>query len=297
MKLYVNGRIVPDNQAVVSVRDRGFLYGDGVYETLRVYGGRPFAAAAHWTRLMSSLRTLGIAPPLSRAHFERIVARLIRVNGTPEATVRLTISRGPGSHGFDPRSARRPTVVVSCVPFHAPAANLYARGICAAVVSVRRNSPRSLPPTAKTTNCLNGILAKMESLELGAFEGLFLDERGFLSEGTVTNLFLVRNGVLQTPRLEGTLLAGVTRDHVIALARASGLRVVETRLRPAALAGADEAFLTSTLIEIVPIRDLVFHSEPGRGSTRRRIGPPGPVTRLLMERFAESVRRFRRATV
>lgn len=290
MKIYLNGKLIPEKKAVVSVRDRGFLYGDGVYETLRVYDGIPFALPEHWERLVTSLQMIYMRAPLTRRGFDRVVAALVRANHVKDGIVRLTVTRGPGPHGFDPSSARTPTVVITCVPFTPPAEIVYRTGIRAAVVSVRRNSPRAVPPAAKTTNCLNGILAKIESLDLDAQEGLMLDERGFLAEGTVTNIFAVSKGKLYTPKLDGALLAGVTRDEVVHLARKAGIPVVESHLSPAFLRQADEIFLTSTLIEIMPVRELVFHTQSRGRATRHRVGRPGPVAHWLRALFSGEVR-------
>ena len=288
MFVMINGKLVSKKKAVVSVFDHGFLYGDGAYETLRVYDGRAFQVKAHLRRLANSLRGLRLQVPWSAATIERMIQKTIDANRIKETVVRLTISRGPGPYGFDPRPLKNPQIVISCFPFVPYPSWYHARGVTAALVSVRRNNPLSLPPSVKSTNCLNGILAKMEANDLGAQEALFLTVDGFLTEGTVCNVFLVKKGILKTPRLDGTFLPGVTRALVLSLARAGKIPIGETRLTARDLRSADEIFLTNTTMEVMPVARVIDNS----GGRRRSIRMPAarPVTRLLMEAFNAKLR-------
>lgn len=282
--VFLNGRFVPENEATVSVMDHGFLYGDGVYETLRVYDGCVFSLDRHLRRLARSARGIRLRVPMSGPALARAIRRTVRLNGHREAVVRVTITRGPGPLGFDPRPCRHPTVVVQSRLFRPYPERFYRRGIAAAIVSVRRNSPASLPPEVKSTSCLNGILAKAEAIRLGADEGIMLSLDGSVAEGTVSNVFLVKGNRLKTPRLEGNLLAGVTREWVLRLARRSGLECFEDKIRWKDLLSADEVFLTNTTMEVMPVTRLVVSGPPVR---RFRIGAGtvGPLSRRLRELF------------
>jgi branched-chain amino acid aminotransferase len=286
----VNGNLVPEKKAVVSIHDHGFLYGDGVYETMRVYGGQVFRLDEHLRRLRHSAGGIGLRPPMSYQSIGGAVRSTVRANRLNEAVVRLTLTRGPGLYGFDPRLCPAPTLVIVARPFVPYPAHYHSRGVTAAVVGVRRNSPLSLPPHVKSTSCLNGILAKVQSLRLGAKEGIMLTLDGFFAEGTVSNVFLVKNKVLSTPLLEGHLLAGVTRDWVCRLARKAGYTVQEKKLPLSAAVSADEMFLTNTTWEVLPVKRLVIADQPGR--VRKVEMGPGPVTRDLLARFRESIGRL-----
>lgn len=257
MKVFLNGKIIPAEKAVVSVNDRGFQVGDGVYETIRVYAGVPFLVEDHLRRLWNSMRGVAIRIPYSPSSLKRAVERTVRANSFKEATVRVTVTRGPGPRGFDPRFCKTPTVLIQVVPFHAYAPRLYTRGMTIALARTRRNSPASIPPSVKTTSCHNNILAKIEANKAGADEAVLLGQDGTLAEGTISNIFIVKNRAVITPPLDGRLLSGVTRLHVLKLAKRLGFRVREAKITPAALRVADEAFLTSTLMEIMPIGRVI----------------------------------------
>lgn len=282
-KIYLNTRLVPASQARVSVLDRGFLYGDGVYETVRVYAGRIFRAENHWKRLDGSLRGLRLSIPWSHSALTAICQKTIRGNGLQDCLVRVTISRGMGKIGYDPSNCGRPTLTVLASEIRPDLNQLWKNGVKIAIPSVRRNSLKSLSPALKHTNCLNGILAKIESLKSGAFEGVFLNLDGFLAEGTISNVFLIKKGVLWTPSLDCGILDGVTRAAVIETAKKAGYKVQETRLRPSELFAADEAFLTSTTMETMPI------VKAGDKTIGR--GKPGPVVRDLHLRLRALIRK------
>ncbi len=282
-KIWLNGRIVPDSKAKVSIWDRGFLYGDGVYETVRVYNGRIFRSEGHWKRLRHSLAGLRIAYQASDAQITRACLDTARANGIKEGLVRITVTRGEGEVGYDPSTCGKPTVVVLALPVRGDLTELWRGGVKIALVKVRRNHPGALNPAIKHTNCLNGILAKIESLKSKAFEGVFLNLDGYLAEGTISNIFVVKGSLVKTPALDCGILDGVTRGATIEVARKLGYTVNETRIRPFELYGADEAFLTSTTMEVMPIVQV----------DRKKIGTgfPGRVTAHLQEHLKNLIRK------
>jgi branched-chain amino acid aminotransferase len=287
--VYVNGRWLPEERALVPANDHGFLYGDGIYETLRVYGGRVFLIDAHLRRLEASAKGIGLRLPLKRAAFAGLLAESVARQRLDEAVIRLTVTRGAGPYGFDPRLCPTPTVVVAARAFHGYPPAFHAKGLNLAVVSVPRNNAAALPPSVKSTSCLNGILAKMEAIRMKADEGLFLTDRGHLAEGTVSNIFLVHRGRLLTPRLDGDLLPGTTRSLVLRLAGAFRLPVHETLLRPEQLRTADEIFLTNTTMEVMPVGRVLFADR----SPARRL-PVGPVTKRLRDGFQAYVEAWKK---
>ncbi len=285
MIVYLNGKFVSDKKARVSVFDHGFLYGDGVYETIRVYKGKPFLLREHLQRLNQSLLTLRLAPPLSLVDLGRVIQKVIQVNRNREAVVRVVLTRGPGPFGFDATLCRTPTLLVSSAPFDLQRLKRVRRGITAAVVSLRRNDPAALPPSVKSTSCLNGILAKMEAADLGAQEGLFLSGLNHLTEGTISNVFLVQRGMLRTPRADGSILPGVTRELVLRWAGQAGMPVDDGPVTLPMLVEADEVFLTSSLMEIAPVRRIVYNVTSRPRSLRVGNGRIGPITRFFLRKF------------
>jgi branched-chain amino acid aminotransferase len=280
-RINVNGTITAPEAAVVSPLDRGFLFGDGVYETLRTYGGRPFLLHRHLQRLRDSAAALEIEPAAAPVDVEREIARTLQSAALPEAAIRVVLTRGPGPIGYDPAGAGPPTVVVYVRPCPAIPDSWLHEGVDVAITRVRRDPEAPLHPSIKSVNLLHNLLAWNEARRLGTYEPLLLNTRGELAEGGSSNLFLVRQDRLLTPPPEAGLLAGITRSFVIDLARRAGIDVAEEPLLPADLRGAREAFLTSTLKGILPIRRCdgwPIHD-----------GRPGPVTARLLLRFGEAV--------
>jgi branched-chain amino acid aminotransferase len=297
----LGGKLVPPAEAKVSVFDRGFLYGDSVYEVLRTYGGRPFEVGPHLARLAHSAeriglvlpwdaartvaeleRTLAAATVLREAQDERTLPRpqddrfMARWN-VGEWYARVVMSRGAGELGLDPALAVDPVALVIVMPLQAPPARAYAEGVKAAIVGVQQPAPQAVDPTAKTGAHLPHVLAVREARAAGAHEALLLDARGFVTEGSSSNVFAVKGGVARTPPLAAGILAGVTRGVVIALARAEGVTLEEVPLRPSELEDADEVFITSTMREILPVTRLGDHVVGA--------GRPGPTTYRLHEAF------------
>jgi branched-chain amino acid aminotransferase len=281
MLVYLDGNFVAREQALVSVFDHGFLYGDGIYETMRAYGGKFFLLKKHLARLKRSANAIHLKLPLPIEKIGEALNESLSVNKLQEAYVRLHISRGPGEIGLDPALCAAPTVVIVAKPFHDYPAEYFERGVKVAVVKTRRNHPLALDPAIKGTNFLNNILAKIEAKKAGAFEGIMLNWEGHVAEGTISNIFTVRRGVLYTPHADTGILEGVTRDLVLRLAKRKKVPVREILLRPNVLSAADECFITNTTMEIMPVTALDKQSIGN--------GKPGPVTALLRQAYRKEV--------
>ncbi len=282
MLVYLNGHFVAKEQAKVSVFDHGFLYGDGIYETMRAYEGKLFLLNKHLARLKHSADAISLKLPLSPGKTGDALNESLRVNNLREAYVRLHISRGPGDIGLDPALCTAPTMVIIAKPFHDYPVAYYERGVSVTIVKTRRNHPLALPPSIKGTNFLNNILAKIEAIKACAYEGIMLNWEGYVAEGTISNIFMVKRGVLHTPHLDSGILKGVTRDLVLRLARRKKIPVKETMLRPKDLLSADEIFITNTTIEIMPVTTM-DKKLIGKGA-------PGPVTAALHQAYRKEVR-------
>lgn len=281
MLVYLNGHFVPRDQALISVFDHGFLYGDGIYETMRAYNGRIFLLDKHLTRLKHSAEAISLQLPLSLEKISDALAEALRVNKLHEAYVRIQVSRGPGEIGLDPALCTAPTMVITVRPFKDYPAAQYDNGVSVRIVQTRRNHPLALNPAIKSTNFLNNILAKIESLQTGAYEAIMLNTEGDVAEGTISNIFIVKKNVLITPHVETGILEGVTRGLVLHLGRKQHIQIRETRVRPKDLFDADECFITNTVIEIMPVT-TVDDRVIGEGK-------PGPVTRALMKSYVDEV--------
>ncbi len=281
MLIYLDGHFVAKEQALVSVFDHGFLYGDGIYETMRAYGGTIFLLKKHLSRLKRSADAIALKLPLPINKIGDALIESLNVNKLREAYVRLHISRGPGEIGLDPALCPAPTMVIMTRPFHDYPAEYYERGVAAAIVKTRRNHPLALPPSVKATNFLNNILAKIETVKAGAFEGIMLNWEGHVAEGTISNIFMVKKGVLYTPHLDTGILEGVTRDLVLRLAKKKKMPVKEVLLLPRSLSVADECFITNTTMEIMPVTKI---DKKAVGN-----GRPGPVTATLLQAYKKEV--------
>jgi branched-chain amino acid aminotransferase len=273
----VNGEVVPVEEARVSVLDNGFTFGDSAYETIRTYRGRPFEWGRHVRRLRASAGRLGFEIPLTDAQLlARLDAVLLRAVN-PESYIRLIVSRGVGDISYHFERVKGPTVVMVVKPHQDFPDAHYTEGVDVALVDVRRNHPRALDPAIKSSNLLNNVLAVREAQSRGAEEAVLLNQAGHLAEGASTNVFVVRAGKLRTPPLATGILAGITREIVLELAAGLSIDAGEETLGAEDLRKADEAFLTSSTREIVPIRRV--DGQPVGD------GRPGPVTRRLLEAF------------
>jgi len=247
--------MVPEHEAVVSVFDHGFLYGDGIYETMRAYDGTVFMLDRHLERLSRSASLIQLDLP----HLQMIrgaVCETLQANGLKNAYVRVTISRGKGPAGLDPALCPRPTLVVIAEEFRQYPARLYAEGVRLVIAKTRRNLAQALDPKIKSLNFLNNILAKIEAKERNAYEAIMLNANGFIAEGTVSNIFFVRAGILRTPSVDVGVLDGITRELVISLAQKNGIPVEEGRYLPEDICSASEVFFTNTTSEIMPVAQI-----------------------------------------
>jgi len=280
LKVCLNGRILPLAAARLSVFDRGFLFGDGIYETIRSYGGRPFRLREHLARLADSARRLDFRLPVPAGGFKRAVARVLAANGLREARIRIVVSRGAGRPELSAIGALRPTWLVYALPYAPPPAAAYRDGVAAIIPSVVRNDRRAVDPAMKASSLLNNLFAARAAARAGAREAIMLNPAGFVAEAASANVFWVKSGVLCTPALECGILAGITRNLVLDLARRLGIPVRGGAFRPDAILRADEAFVTASTIEILPLKSL----------GRRRYPRARPVTRALELAYRVTVR-------
>ena len=287
MKIYINGKFYPKDEAKISVFDHGYLYGDGIYETLRAYDGMVFKAEEHIARLFRSAKAMELKLPLDDNGIYKAVNDSMRENDLTDAYIRISVSRGPGEIGLDPELCPEPTFVIIAKEFIDYPPELYAKGVKVAVVQTRRNHPEALDPAIKATNFLNNIFAKMEAKRAGAYEGIMLNHAGYVAEGTICNVFTVKDGRLITPPPIAGILEGVTRDLVIKLAEGLGITVFEELFTEEQMRQADEAFITNTTMEVMPVTQV---DEKTVGS-----GLPGEITRRLARAYREEVGRCLRA--
>jgi len=255
MQIFLNDRIVPEPEAMVSVFDHGFLYGDGVYETMRAYDGIVFMLERHIERLNRSAALIQLTVP-SPDSLRDAVYDTIRANSLKSAYVRVTVSRGKGPIGLDPALCPKPTVVVIAEEFREYPEKYYDEGVKVIIAKTRRNLKEALNPKIKSLNFLNNILAKIEAKEQGAYESVMLNAEGFIAEGTVCNIFFVKDDILCTPSVDSGVLDGITRELVIDLATEAGMKVREGNFLPEDLFGASEVFFTNTTSEVMPVSQV-----------------------------------------
>lgn len=275
----IDGTLTRPEEATVSVYDRGFLYGDSVFETVRTYAGEPFALDEHMARLSRSAERVGITMPIAPALFAMEVRKAVRAAKNPESYARAMLTRGAGPLGLDPSAALTPLRVILVEPLTPPPPSAYRDGV--AVVTVRTERAADAAHGAKVGNYLGSLLALQKARAAGAHEALILDASGHVLEGTTSNVFLVRGGDLITPPDEAGILPGITRAHLLDIARAERHGVRFASITPADLATADEVFLTSSIREILPVVRVDDRIIAG--------GAPGPVTRALHAAFRAMV--------
>jgi branched-chain amino acid aminotransferase len=274
----VNGRIGDAREPLIPVFDHGFLYGEGVYETLRTYDRVPFLFDRHLRRLRASAQMIALPVPLDDGELlERVETTMAALPGSGEAYIRILVTRGVGDLSYDLSATPTPSIVIIVKPFVAPPARTIEQGITVATVSVLRNHPSSVNPLIKSNNLLNNALAMQEAIRKGAEEAVMCNYRGELAECSQSNLFIVRDGAALTPALDAGLLPGITRGFVFEIGREIGVPVMEAMLRLEDLLGADEAFVTGTTRELTPV---VRVDDRMIGT-----GKPGPITRRLLETF------------
>jgi branched-chain amino acid aminotransferase group I len=278
--VWLNGRLVRGEEAAVSVFDRSFLLGDGLFETMRARRGRIFRLDRHLERLQQSAARLKIPLPGTPEGLAAATVEVLQANGLQEAALRLTLSRGVGLPGLVTDGQEVPTCVIAARPFEGYPERWYQAGASAIISSTVRCESSPLCGM-KTTSFAEHVLARAEAAERGADEALLLNSRGFLVEGSSTNLFALIDGSLHTPDLSSGCIPGITREAVLELARGAGLTVFEAPLARKALPSADEAFLTNSLLDVAPLVRLEERLIGG--------GAPGPITRMLAERFHRQV--------
>ncbi len=282
LKVYINGKLYDKDEARISVYDHGLLYGDGVFEGIRSYGGKVFRLEQHLDRLWNSAKAIWLEIPMTRAQMAQAIQDTLQVNGIQDGYIRVVVTRGVGTLGLDPNRCSNPQVIIITDHIALYPEEYYRDGLSIITVSTIRNHPAALSPRIKSLNYLNNILAKIEGLQAGCIEALMLNHKGEVAECTGDNIFIVRNGRLLTPPNEAGILEGITRDAVIGLAREAGLEVVEVPLTKHDVYIADECFLTGTAAEIVPVVKV--------DSRTIGTGKPGPITRDLMDRFRRLTR-------
>jgi branched-chain amino acid aminotransferase len=289
IRVFIDGAVCAPEEAKVSVFDRGFLYGDSVYETIGTAYGRLFAARDHLVRLERSAERIGLRVP-PRATIERAIAETVAAAGNPESRIRVILTRGVGKLDLDPASTDDTRLVVIVFPLGAPTAEQYEKGVSVAIVSIARNSPRAIDPAVKSGNYLNNVLALGEARRrLAAYEAILCGGDGSVAEGSTSNIFAVikPNGSaraeVRTPPPEVGILDGITRSKVIDLCRANDIPFAEARISPDELRAADEAFITSATRGVLAVTTV--DGKPVAS------GVPGPMTRRLMALYDELARR------
>jgi len=280
--VYINGRFFKKEEAVISVYDHGFLYGDGVFEGIRVYGGKVFKLTEHVDRLFESAQAIWLEIPMSRKACADAIGQTVAKSGFKDAYVRAVVSRGAGSLGLDPRKTKDPQVIIIVDTISIYPQEMYEKGMELVTASTMRNHPAALNPRIKSLNYLNNIMAKIEGSLAGCVEALMLNHKGEVAECTGDNIFIVKNKVLFTPSPDAGILDGVTRRLVMELAKTSGYTMNESTLTRHDVYVADEVFLTGTAAELIPVTKI-----DGRVIGE---GKPGRVFLDLRSRFQEMTR-------
>ncbi len=283
MKVFLNGKIVDEEEARVSVFDHGLLYGDGIFEGIRIYSNCVFKLDAHLERLEYSAKSILLELPWSRQEISEAVCETCRANGISDGYIRLVVTRGRGTLGLNPFTCNNPQLIVIADKIQLYPEEFYTEGLKTITVPTRRMGPGSIPPTIKSLNYLNNILAKIEALNAGCMEAVMMNDQGYVSECTGDNLFIAQKGVIYTPPAYAGALLGITRQVVIDMARESDIKVVETNLTRYDLWVAQECFLTGTAAEVVPVTEI----------DGRKIGNgmPGPIAIQFMETYKNFVTR------
>jgi len=277
---YLNGKLLTREQAKISLLDYGFLYGYGLYETLRAYNGKAFRLDNHLARLKFSGERLGI--PVHVALIRAAVNDVIKANGFTQTRLRISISPGEGSISPNLASCELPTIAVLAMEYTPPTPEKYVHGYHAVTSVIRRNN-RSPVVYHKTANTMESMLARQESRRAGVDEAVFMNEKGYITEAAGSNIFIVSNGKLLTPKFEAGILPGVTRVIVFELATQLGIKFTEVNLKPKVLTAANEAFLTNSMVEIMPLTQI--DDKPIAE------GKPGPITNSLMKAYHRLVKK------
>lgn len=281
MKIYLDGKFVDSNDAKVSVFDHGLLYGDGVFEGIRLYGGNIFRLDEHLERLEYSAKAIMLQLPWSRAEIAEATCETCRQNGLTDAYIRLVVTRGVGDLGLAPWLCPKPSIFIIASKISLYPKEYYENGLAIVTVPTRRINPSALPPTIKSLNYLNNILGKIEAKQFGALEAIMLNDQGYVAECTADNVFIVHKGEIVTPAASQGALKGVTRSTIVDIARDLGIPLRESNLTRYDVWCADECFLTGSGAEVIPTVKLDGR-EIGNGK-------PGPITKRVLESFRQRV--------
>lgn len=282
LKIWVDGKLFEKSDAKLSVYDHGLLYGDGVFEGIRIYNGRIFECDAHLTRLYDSAKAIRLTIPIASQQFEAAMQETIKANGLRDGYIRALVTRGVGCLGLNPTKCPTASVVIIADSIELYPREMYEKGMAIITASVIRNHPNAVSPRIKSLNYLNNILAKIEALDAGVPEAIMLNHEGNVAECTGDNIFIVRDGVVQTPTTHDGILEGITRRVILELCHRLNIPCVEKTLQRHDLYIADECFLTGTAAEVVPVTKI-----DGRPIGK---GEPGPITRRLLDAFHRHVR-------
>jgi branched-chain amino acid aminotransferase len=281
MKIFLDGTFVDESEAKVSVFDHGLLYGDGVFEGIRLYGGNVFRLEEHLERFEYSARAIMLDMPLTRAEWSKAICETCRVNGLKDGYIRAVVTRGAGDLGLAPWLCKKPSYFIIASSISLYPAEYYENGLAIVTVPSRRVAPGAFPATVKSLNYLNNVLAKIEARQAGALEAIMLNEQGYVAEATADNVFIVRKGEILTPAASQGALKGVTRSTIIDIARDLKVPERETDMTRYDIWCADECFLTGSGAEVIPVVKL-----DGRPIGD---GKPGPVTRRVLAEFRKRV--------
>jgi len=282
LKIWLHDRVVDEKEAKISVFDHALLYGDGVFEGIRVYGGKIFEFDAHLDRLYNSAKVIRLAIPMNKHALAEAVNETVKANNVVDGYIRLIVTRGTGDLGLNPLICKGAGVIIIADSIQLYPEELYEKGLKVVSATTIRNHPLSLPPQIKSLNYLNNLLAKMEALDKGVSEAIMYNHEGYVAEATGDNVFIIKSGVVYTPPIQAGSLEGITRDIVMRLARAENIEVIEKNLVQFDLYVCDEFFLTGTAAEVIGIVEM-----DGRVIGD---GKPGPITRLLGKKFCEYAR-------
>ena len=281
LKVWIDGELVNQSEAKVSVYDHGLLYGDGIFEGIRAYNGKVFLCKEHIGRLYEGAHYVNLEIPISKEDMVKALNDTIKANELTDAYIRLLVTRGTGDLGLDPRKCDKATVIIIAASIALYPEELYQKGLDIITSAVPAVHGEALNPRVKTLNYLNNIMAKMEAIRAGKLEAIMLNHQGFVAECTGDNIFIIKNGILKTPSVYSGILEGCTRNLVINLAKEAGLAVEETNLQRYDLYTADECFLTGTGAEVIAVIDI-----DGR---KIGTGKPGSITQDMLKRFRDYI--------
>src|SRR5690348_4692792 len=282
LKIFIDGKFYSESNAKVSVFDHGLLYGDGVFEGIRFYNGRVFRLEEHLERLWDSARSICLEVPMSMPAMTEALLETIRQNDMRDGYIRLIVTRGVGNLGLNPAQCKKPSVIIIAAAIALYPKEMYERGLTVVTCATRRTNPSALNPAVKSLNYLNNVMARIEANQANADEGLMLNDEGNIAECTADNVFIIKRGHIVTPPITAGALRGITRGVVFEIAAETGIKVTEADITRHEMFIADEAFLTGTAAEIIP---LVKADGRPIGT-----GKPGPITTRMISRFREITR-------